>query len=601
MQYPERENQEEEKKGENLSREPEVDSAPVYVSGDEKANANAELSKKTSGVLKFFSRLLLVLLTLGAVLLSGFLVWLKLTRPVSVAKYLPSETTIALVELDIDGNSRQVQDFFQLFRRYPEYQKPALFKQFNEIFTLDIEKEIKPWIGRKASLALLMDAAGGKKITPLLFLESRDDEKAKIFLQRYSSDASDMTGMLMDHLVVLGGNKEVLRQVDGKNASSEPKLRDNPDYRKVEESLPQGNLVFAYVSFPKGKKVILETPEISQSGAEVIENFEPFLSWYQSGGAVVAPGQKHLDIQTFASVDRTRFNGQKFFTQSEKYQGALLHLADENPTFLFAGHDLANEIMQWDHLLQAKSTREYQGNAGEGMISGMLEPLKENFFGPELSLQNDVFPLLRKEYLLEIDQGLDRQSITLMVEMNDEEKDPARLKKIMDAFVSHAGIFDPRIREFTLPDGTKGREMVASDLQGTQSKSFVEDTPVITLSFENIEWNIHYALSGKIVIISTDRLKVLDAIRRNREPRSFFGSTPKIRSLGTSTLYRQNFEPILRSADEVFHAKISPATGLLGLDKNPIVKAWLDPFLSLTVTNNFFDDGVASWYILNVY
>ena len=135
----------------------------------EKKIAQSSTSQKLKGAL---------LALFGMVILIGiaYFLWIKLNRPEPLADFLPAKTTIALIEIDIDPNSSQVQQFFQLFQKHPVYQSSAIIQSLDTLIKpLEVE-QMRPWLGRKIGIVFLQDPKTPGQILPALFLEKKTTE-----------------------------------------------------------------------------------------------------------------------------------------------------------------------------------------------------------------------------------------------------------------------------------------------------------------------------------------------------------------------------------------------------------------------------------------
>src|SRR5438105_774799 len=68
----------------------------------------------------------LMLVGLFALVFIGIFLFHKIFRPQPLAQLLPADSTVGLVELNIDSGSSQPKQFFELLKNYPVYQKQQL-------------------------------------------------------------------------------------------------------------------------------------------------------------------------------------------------------------------------------------------------------------------------------------------------------------------------------------------------------------------------------------------------------------------------------------------------------------------------------------------
>ena len=441
----------------------------------------------------------------------------------------------------------------------------------------------------------------------VLFVEDKSSEKALEFLKsRALVNSGDelMTDnyqnytiyhyklsqnyyfVFINNYLVLGGNEALLQQLIDAQSSQSNKLQDDPTYQKVYNNLPQSGLASGYINMQLLFDTMLKNPLFQGQRTKDLLDLEPFMKIFAAEGFTLAANDNNLTIQQFEAIDRSQLQGQSYLTYSDKYQGNLLQLASENSILYAGGHDLYKEIQRIGEIFSTGTSID------STLLNGIIEAQKDKYFGKDISLDSDVYPLLQNEYLVMVENNFDAPVISVMMELSDKNNDTNRIEKLATAFVQTRGIFAPQVQDVTLPDGTKGQEIVAGAEDITRSDSNYDGYNVTTLQPGSLPWAINYTVMDSTLAVSTDLGTLKNIIDRKEG---------KIQTnLRTSDGFAKSALPLMRTADEIFSIKLGALVPVLGLDQNPLVKPYVEAFDSLTTSKNFFDDGISTIYVVNV-
>ncbi len=552
-----------------------------------------------------------ILMMIGAftLLFIGYFLFSKFFRPQNLAEILPAEKTLALLEVNIDPADTKSQQFKMLFEKYPAYSAENFVKLFSLISPFNYEKEIKPWLGRRMGIALIALGNTERALTRFYFVETMDKtltEKAfmtsqnKYFSQVDSSyKYQDFTlyqyenklnpsfrfnATFVNNYLVLAENGELLKGFIDTYKST--KLSDDPTYKTVANNLPQSGLAFGYTHLQKLLNELERDPVFFAEKGQDIAALKPFLNLFSAQGVSIMAEKELLVAQTFTSIDKEIISGGSFLNFNEKYQGKLLNLINEDPVMVLGGHDLTKEHNRLQDIFKAGT------QTSSVIFDGVLEAKKELYFGKDVDLKKDLYPLLEGEYAVSIENNFENPVITLFLELSDGSKDAARLEKAMNEFIKTNGIFSPKLSDVTLPDGTKGREVIANPEIIKRQDENHNGTAITTLVLGESGWSIHYALLGDVVVFSSSKENLTKIIDRH---------DGKIATnLTTTKDFASDIRPILKTADQMYTLKIGALSSILGFDQNTELSPFLLPFSSFTVTKNFFDDGISEIYLIEV-
>ncbi|MBU0668140.1 DUF3352 domain-containing protein [Patescibacteria group bacterium] len=584
---------------------------------------------------------ILMLIGLATLIFVGTLLFGKLFRPQQLADLLPNDNAVALLEIDTDGSSAQVKQFFELMKNYPVFQRTAMTAIINAALSVDSEKEIQPWLGRRVGLAIIAGRAGGS-LDSLIFIESAEHNMTLEYMQKHAPTffeaqslapqdaqsltapnpaataetpppteirpttanppkiiATDIEGIkiyeyengpkigftFINNYLVLAPSKENIQDFASQYISADH-LSADPYYRKVAGNLPQGAMIFAYIDYQKLFSALEKNETfVAQKGQDLLA-LKPFLSLFRAEGLTVFAEGNRFVAQTFTALDKEILDGENYITFSEKYEGRLLDLVDEEPIFLAGGHDLTKELNRVEDIFKS-------GTKAPAMVfDGLIEAQKQKYFGSDIGLKEDIYPLFTGEYLAVIENSLEQPVVSLLLELKDNATSVSLFDKIVNEFVKVSGVFTPRIQEVTLPDGTVGKEIVASPEKIERSTGQYKNVAITSLKLGETGIKVHYAILDNIVAISTGEDTLQRMIDRHE------GDLKE--GLTSGKYYERNLKPVLTSADEIIEVKLGALTQMFGLNENSFISPYLVPFNNFTVTKNFFEDGISTTYLVEI-
>lgn len=535
-----------------------------------------------------------------------YFLYTRLFRPESLAHFLPADSTVGFLEVNIDGDSDQGRKFSKLFEKYPVYQSSNLVQLANLVFPVDYKNDIEPWIGRKIGIVLMKQIQDDNNVKVLMFIENKSSDKTLNFLKsRALANAGDelLTDIyngytiyhyklsqnysfaFINNYLVMAGNDALLKQIlDAQGTGN--KLQDDPVFQKVNNNLPPSGIMSGYGNMQKLFETMLKNPLFQGQKAKDILELQPFMKMFAAEGFTLVANDNNLTAQVFEAIDRTQLQGDTYLTYSDKYEGKLLELAGENSIFFAGGHDLYKELKRIGEIF-SKGT-----SIDSTLFNGILEAQKNKYFGKDIAFESDIYPLLKNEYLMTIENNFEQPVVSVFMNLSDKNDDMIRVEKLVNAFINKRAIFSPQIKEVTLPDGTKGQEIVASAEDITRSDAQYNGYNVTSLQLGNMPWSINFAVMDNTLAISTDLTTLHNIIDRKNGKLTT--------NLRVSDNFTRTVLPVMRTADEVLHIKLGALIPVLGLDQNQAVKPYVEGFNSLTMAKNFFDDGISTLYVIDV-
>lgn len=552
---------------------------------------------------------ILSMIGLFALVFIGWFLFGKFFKAEAIGNFLTANDTAGIIELNTDTASNQTKLFMQTLNKYPAYQSENLTALINRLTGMNFHQDIEPWLGRKVGIALT------DNLQKIYFVESIDHNKTLNFLNNKTMAVPQhvftqteyrgyklyqfeigkkFIGTFFNNYFVFTDRENDLQAEEttpikiiiDRYLSSQLKLTGDENYQKVINNLPQGALVFAFVNYQKLYNALTNDPRISTGKASSIIPFKPYLDLFAAEGVSIFSDKGRFVIQSFTAVNKKVLDNQSLITFNEKYRGDLLNLANEEAILFIGGHDLSKELGRFGEIFQSST------QTSSLIFNGLIEAQKDRYFGKDFSLKDDIYPLLHGEYLVTVENNFEKPFTTFLIELNDKTNDIVKVEKLISAFVKTGGVFSPRIQSVTLPDGTKGQEVVASPEKIERIDEKYGSTNITVLKIGNTGISIYLAVIRNSLVVSTNPDSLHKIIDRSEGKVST--------NLSTSNFFNKNIKPILQSADEVINVKIGALSDILGLTGNQLLATYLLPFANLTATKNYFSDGISTIYLIEV-
>lgn len=549
-----------------------------------------------------------ILIAIGAfaIIFIGIFLFTKIFRPQSLAELIPEEESIAVLEINVDGSHSQVKQFFETLQAYPVYQINGINSIVDTVSPFETGEALQEWVGRKAGLALVKEEEDGEKnIVPVFFVETKDQNGTVQYLQNLAAGASgdelikkpyagheiysykvgqNFVYTFLNSYLVYTENEDTIKLLIDNRSNDKPRLSDSANYRKVANNLAPDGLIFGYVDLNRMFEYLSESPAfIAQKGEDYLA-FRPFIGLFKAEGISVFAEKDHFKAQVFTSLDTEKLDGESYITYSEKYQGMLLPYVQQSPILVASGHDLTKELNRLEDIFSSGT------NASSAIFDGLVEAQKEQYFGKDISLHEDIYPLLQGEYLITVGNSLEEPEVTVVIELTDPNNNELRIEKLAQAFADTSGVFSPKIVSVTLPDGTIGKEIVASPEVITRNDESYTGETIYTLKIGDSGWAVYYTVLENEAVFSTSIEEIKAVISDGIEKENFT----------TTENYNSLIKPILKSADQFYFMETGALTENIASDETSMIKPYFTPFGGMAVAKNFFTDGISTIYVLEV-
>lgn len=546
---------------------------------------------------KLFGGILAVIM-LAILTAVGYLIFEKAFRAQPIAKFLPTESTIAFLELNTNFDHNQLNKTFKLLENHPEYSKENLIKYGEKFFNLNYENDVKPWLGRQAGIAFINSAKEINSVYPLYFAEVLSQTNVTKFIEKYNPTQNIYIGnktytiilpngpqyitFLGDYLFASPKEQAIFQLVDAQNTATE-KLYYASKYRKVDSNIPLNRTAFAFLNFDQINDGFLNSlPIINKSGISMAF-LRPLLASFDSEGAALIALEKDFSIQTFLSLDNEISTNASYPSFDEKYKADLANYLPKNTVALWGGENLELQLQKMLAVYAGAS------DSSKAIADQVLQNYSHKYFGQDTDFKEDIFPLLKGEFAFAIEKSNDKNVYKFIFELGAGQTDEVKIHELANNFANFGGVFEPKVVEHTLPDGTVGKEIVAAPEEIIRNQITHEGTTIYEMKMGKQNSSIFYTITNEVVIVCND----LESIRLSMNLVKSTGD-----SLSTTEQFIDDIKPVIRGSDEISYFDFKEILPLIF--KNNDLPPVLNIISTFSSGKNYFDDGVVTINYLHI-
>jgi len=557
-------------------------------------------SKKASKTLKKISAKLkhhktkifssaFVIIMLAILLSVGYLLLQKAFRADPIAKFLPADKTIATVEINSNLDHQQLKRAFKLMEKYPEYSEAKLIAQIDTYFQLNYETDLKLWLGRGVGLALLNNK-NDDDVNPVYFAEVLSRTNINKFLSKFNPAENEYNGsktyliegpyyltFIDDYLFVTQNEETIYQLIDGQDS---PSLYTSEQYRKINNNLPLNRVAFVYLNFESVSDAVFKHYTFLGENGLSMEVISPLLKIFKAEGISFIALEDNFAVQSFLSLSDKVANNSDYLSFQSKYNANLLNFVPNDALFFWGGEDLNHQLRRFVELLSG-------GEEGAlAVFDTVIQSYSSKYLGPNMNFNDDILPLFANEFSFVYENG---GHYKLLLELNDAQQDAVKIHEIAGSFAELGAVFEPKVVEHELKDGTIGREIVAVPKEITKSDKKYNEYTIFELNMGEENKGLFYAIVDKIALLSDNE----DSLKRSLDLLN-----DSSQSLRNTPVFISQIEPVMKSSDEVSYFN---APGLLPLffgDKE--MPKFLNTISSLSSGRNYFNDGVVTINYLHI-
>ncbi|MBU1018232.1 DUF3352 domain-containing protein [Patescibacteria group bacterium] len=533
----------------------------------------------------FLDRLLFGILGIGLLMMVAFfvyLVWFMFTNR-SATYTLPAEKTVAYFELEDLTlpprlNQETVLDLM------------GLSTVLEQAFQLDVEDLQEQLSQGRLGLALLKNGDNKNKL--VLFFRVRSQKQALAFFEElglegeklivsgdkklpiYSySQSKHFSFSFIGPYLFITEKPSTLEMIQAVYRGEDANLNADPDYRKSLANLPRQAWGYGYLN--------VQALYFGENNA-LNQLIEPLKSITDHLVLTIQKEYNGFHFNTLLSLDPKLLALKKGYTDSTRFAYSLADfLGSQNLAAYIGGANLSDE---WQNTLETIS----QLNPAYGIIlEGVVRAQVSRVFGEDVSLRNDIYPLFSGEYALAFDYLENGQlGIRLILKHDDRSFAEIKLKKLLEGFQTLASQFAPRLKEFTLPDGTESRELVVDPSRLKEITETYKDYEISCLDVSDSAYGFCYAITDELIIMSNHPESIKETIDLSASPRFV---------LSQSQSFRQALSNLSAVSDEITFIELKNLHPLLintplGVYSQNLLKS----FEAVTWIKHYFNDGVST-------
>ncbi len=530
-------------------------------------------------------RLLFAILALGLLMMVAFfvyLLWFNLTNR-SVTYILPAEKTVAYFELeDLTLPPQLSQDtVFNLI---------GLSAVINKTFNLDI-KELQGQMSHgRLGLALIKNGESKNKL--LLFFRMRNHKQALKFFEGLGIDNETLTLIgdkknpiysypqshtfsfsFIGPYLFIAESPSTLEIIQSVYYGESMNLNSDENYQKSLANLPRQSWGRGYLDI---QAIYFGADNPLNQIIEPLKNITNHLA------VAIRKEYNGFHFNTLLSLNPELLALKKGYSDPARFAYELAdYINSKNLAVYIGGANLSDE---WQNTLETIG----QLNPAYGIIlEGIIRAQVNRVFGDDVSLRNDIYPLFEGEYALTFEYLKNKQlGIKLILKHDDRGFAETKLEKLLDGFHVLAAQFSPKIKEFTLPDGTKSRELVADPSRLKEISEIYKDYGINCLDVTESAYGFCYTVTDELIVMANHPDSIKETIDLNTSSKFI---------LSQSQPFRQALGNLSAVSDEITFIHLDNTNPLLKNTKLGVfAESFLSSFEAITWVKHYFDDGVST-------
>ncbi len=221
----------------------------------------------------------------------------------------------------------------------------------------------------------------------------------------------------------------------------------------------------------------------------------------------------------------------------------------------------------------------------------MLRAQKNHYFGNEITLEEDIYPLLEGEYAFAITELNENLGVTILLELSDPIRDKDNIESIADSFIRKSAILAPKVVEVELEDGTTLEEIQTVPEEITRSTEDYHGYEISVLKVGEMPWGVYYIIIDSTLAVTTQKEQLQNVIDLLTDSSGSFRNDP---------LYNQSISPVLRTTDEVMFVDIAHFFKSVKEESPQWVSSYIEPFSYLSTGKNYFKDGISTIHYIKI-
>jgi hypothetical protein len=528
----------------------------------------------------------------------GYLLFERAFRAQPIAKILPAANTIALVELNTNFEHHQLTKAFNLLKDHPTFSEQKLIESLEAKTGLTFKSDIEPWLGRQGGLAFLLPSNTDhqEQLHSVYFAEILNQQNFQKFLKKNIDSSSEYKGAkiyklgnyqlteLQDYLAFTDSEEAMKALVEAQTPST-AKLYDYEQYRRLDDNMPLIKTAYIYLNFSNISTSFLQKfPLLTEKGLS-LDKIQPIIPMLETEGMALIAEDDNFVIQSFLSLNHELAKDSQYLSYQHKYDATLTEFVRSDVLAFWGATNLEHQIKR---LLEVLSGGD---RATLTVFDALVNSYTQKYFGSDINFNRDILPLFNDEFAFAIEKPSDNsknnQAIyKLLLELNSPEKDAIKIQELASSFALVGAVFEPKVVERELEDGTIAREIVAIPEEIGKEELEYLDTTIYQLKIGQQDWGIYYSIIDNTAIIASDIAGIKSSINIVKDKGS---------NLRNTNYYSHNIDPLITHSDEISYFNLAELLPLIfteeELAKLPELLTILDSFSS---GRNYFTDGLVT-------
>jgi len=528
----------------------------------------------------------LVVIMLSILAMTGYLLFEKVFKPIPIAKYLPSDRTIAFIELNSNFNHNQLTKSFELLKNYPEYSEEKVQGILEKKLVGNYISDIKPWLGRSIGVAFLKGKTDDKILEEIYFAEAINPSNARKFIENkktyakmeyagydvYSAQTGENIAFVDSYLIYTKNKKAIENLLDFEKAQGKS-VFSSEKHSRISNNMPINKMAFLYVNFNQVSEAFLKNIQILKDMDINFKQILPLIKLLDSDGMAIIAMNDKFAVQSFLTLNIDKVKEQKYIKMNEKYSANISQYVSENALAFYGGQNIESQVKRFIEILSSGKQIVVEN------FDKVLQNYTQKYFGSEVMFNLDIMPLLKNEYALAIENEGGKPIYKFFLELSDKEKDAQVLEKIADNFAKIGGVYKQEVVEHTLPDGTPSQEIVAIPEDIKKESEEYKGIKITGLRIGEESKGFFYAIIDDVAIISDSFNGIKNSIDLKDSEKN----------LEKSDTFQKLIAPVLKNSDEISYFNLAKLLPNLPL-----------PISEISGGNNYFDDGIVSINYLHV-
>src|SRR3989339_302946 len=471
-------------------------------------------NKKNKWKSNKFIAVLLICFSLFFIYIVGLFLYQNLFVPKDISKILTADNTLAFAQVTITPENYAK---IKTLEEKTALDSQKIIKKFETLSGSNFEKDIKSWIGPRIGVAYLKNTKTGKSFS-VYFLASRNHQKALNFLSQkkltenekiisekfghykiYSYQISqNLAYTTLQRYIVISNDTENLKNYLQTISENRLKVKNDKNFITINNNLPSRSIGFFYVNIPK----LSADLNFAKYFGIIGPLLNPVLDIFPASGVAALPKDQGIVFSTYTIINKNNFKNQKLFSKQDKYGSDLLKFINQKDIAFIGGKNLQLEMLKYQEIL---------GEIDQSLpmiFQSYLRGKVKQHFNEEISLENDLYPLFKDEFIFKVSPSQNKNVYTFVQKLTNPEKNKETILNIKDQFIKKNALFDPYIEK------TNDSDIKIINPSGVINEFITtyKNNKIYTIIIPGLGYEINMGIVSNYLIVSTTKNILIENI-----------------------------------------------------------------------------------------